>query len=147
MDIDLTSDITSGDLDAGISQGTVAAAPPPAGTVPAQGADAVAAGQQPAKAPVKDTRASLRDQLTSAFKGEDGQPTDQQGAQSNNGQQPRAADGKFAKTGEQPGQAPTQGQEQPGQQPAAVQAPQGIDPAVFAALPVETQQQVARTMA
>jgi hypothetical protein len=138
MDIDLTSDIASGDLDAG-QQGTVAAAPPPAGTVPAQGADAVQANQTPQPTREKPAKGgSLRDQLSAAFKGEDGQPTDQQ-----NGQ-PRGPDGKFAPKAGEPAAVAT---DQQGQAPAAVQAPQGIDPTVFAALPVETQQQVARTMA
>lgn len=146
MDIDLTSDIADGSLDAG-QQGTIAAAPPPAGTVPAQGADAVQANQTPQptrEKPVKGT--SLREQLSSAFKGEDGKPTDQQTSTNNDGGQPRGPDGKFAPKAGEPGAAPQAGADQSGQ-PAAVQAPQGIDPTVFAALPVETQQQVARTMA
>lgn len=139
MGIDLVSDIASGDLDAG-KEGTVAAVPAPPGTVPAQGADALQANEQPKpvtpEAKAGDKPATLRDQLSAAFKGEDGAPTDQASSQ------PRGPDGKFAsKEGEQPA-----AQDQ-GQQPAAVQAPQGIDPAVFAALPPETQQQVARTMA
>jgi hypothetical protein len=81
----------------------------------------------------------LRDQLTAAFKGEEGQPTDQQ-----SGHRRAHRYGQFAP---KPGEEAPVAQEQPGQQPAAVQAPQGIDPAVFAALPAETQQHVARTMA
>ena len=141
MDIDLTSDIANGDLDAG-QQGTVPAAPPPAGTVPAQGADAT---HQNAVERTTDTQSkpqkgtSLRDQLSNAFKGEkpaDAAPADQSG-------QPRGPDGKFApKQGEQPPVT-----DQSGQQPAAVQAPQGIDPQVFNSLPQEAQRHVAETMA
>jgi hypothetical protein len=151
IDVDLTSDINDGSLDAGITP----ASPAPVGTVPAHGTDAVhqnaqAGGQHGNHAqpkPSGERPASLRDQLSAAFKGEDGQPTDQQNAQ------PRGPDGKFApkEPGQQPGTEAQPGQqpgtEQQGQQPAAVQAPQGIDPAVFAALPAETQQHVARTMA
>jgi hypothetical protein len=142
--IDIVSDIANGDVDAG-NAGTVAAAPPPAGTVPAQGADAVQQNQQPRtdqqQRPAAEKPTSVRDQLTAAFKGENGEPTDQQSGQ------PRGPDGKFAAKPDEQQVAVQPGTEQPGQQPAAVQAPQGIDPAVFAALPVETQQQVARTMA
>src|SRR4051812_37949321 len=90
--VDIVSDITSGDLDAG-SAGTVASTPAPAGTVPANGADTVhvnATERNDAPKP-----ASLREQLSSAFKGTDGQPTDQANSDNNNGQ-PRAPDGKFA---------------------------------------------------
>jgi hypothetical protein len=141
MDIDLTSDIANGDLDAG-QQGTIPAAPPPAGTVPAQGADAVQANQTPQPTREKPAKgASLRDQLSAAFKGEDGAPTDQANGQN---AQPRGPDGKFApKAGET---APV-ATDTTGQPPAAVQAPQGIDPTVFNSLPPEVQQQVASTVA
>jgi hypothetical protein len=90
----------------------------------------------------KDKPASLRDQLSAAFKGEDGKPTDQQGGQ------PREANGKFA-----PKEAVTDTAVQPpqGQEPAAAHRPykprRGLTRTQFAALPAEMQQQVARTMA
>jgi hypothetical protein len=146
MDVDLTSDIESGELDAGTSRGTVPQQPNPAGTVPAQGKDAVHTSEAPQKE-LAPKKGNLRDQLSAAFKGEDGKPGEQAAATSNDGQ-PRGPDGKFAPKGapaEQPGTVT--GTEQQGQQPAAVQAPRGIDPTVFAALPAETQQQVASTMA
>jgi hypothetical protein len=142
MDIDLTSDISDGSLDAG-SQGTVPAAPPPAGTVPAQGADAT---HQNAIERTTDTQTkpqkgtSLRDQLSNAFKGEQPAATEQPASDRGDG---RTATGQFApKT-----PAEQQAADQQGQQPAAVQAPQGIDPQVFNSLPPEVQQQVASTVA
>jgi hypothetical protein len=147
MDIDLTSDIANGDLDNG-SQGTVAAAPPPAGTVPAQGTDAVHQNQTPPPAKEKPAKGvSLKEQLSAAFRGETGQPTDQTGASTAQDRgDGRTPTGQFAPKAGEPGGAPA-GTEQPGQQPAAVQAPQGIDPQVFNSLPPETQQHVAETMA
>lgn len=143
MDIDLTSDIADGSLDAG-QQGTVPAAPPPAGTVPAQGADAT---HQNAVERTTDTQTkpqkgtSLRDQLSNAFKGE--KPADAAPAATDRGDG-RTADGKFApKTPP----ADTQAADQSGQPPAAVQAPQGMDPQVFNSLPPEAQQHVASAMA
>jgi hypothetical protein len=145
MDIDLTSDLNSGDFDAG-NAGTVTPAPqaaPPAGTVPAHGEGTVQQNQQPRtdqQQPAAQSKpTSLRDQLSNAFKGE--------AAPGDDNAQPRGPDGKFAPkpAAQEPGQQTPAGQGE--QQPAAVQAPQGIDPAVFAALPVETQQHVARTMA
>lgn len=145
MDIDLTSDIANGDLDNG-QQGTVAAAPPPAGTVPAQGADAVHQNQTPQPTREKPAKgASLRDQLSSAFKGEAGEVTDQQSAATAQDRgDGRTATGQFAPKTLAGQQAPA---DQSGQQPAAVQAPQGIDPQVFNSLPQETQRHVAETMA
>lgn len=143
--IDLTSDIENGDLDSGIA----AAAPAPAGTQPAQGGDAVRVNQREPKpaavAVVKDTDkpVTVRDQLTAAFRAENGTPTDQAAAASADGTDRgdgRTANGQFAP---KPGEAPTDQQSQP----AAVQAPQGFDATQFAALPAEMQQQVARTMA
>jgi hypothetical protein len=136
-DIDLTSDLASGDFDAG-NVGTVAHVEAPAGTVPAHGTDTVPqnaaerTGTKPA-APAGDKPASLRDQLSSAFKQDRGDG--------------RTATGQFAPKAGDPPAAAQPGTEQQGQQPAAVQAPQGIDPAVFAALPAETQDTLARTMA
>jgi hypothetical protein len=135
--IDLVSDINSGDLDNGITP----AAPAPAGTIPAHGTDTVHqnAITRTDTQEKPQAKQSLRDQLSRAFKGEEA-PAAEPAADRGDG---RTATGQFApKPGEQPAAT-----EQPGQQPAAVQAPQGIDPAVFAALPAETQQQVARTMA
>jgi hypothetical protein len=143
MDIDLTSDIANGDLDNG-SQGTIPAAPPPAGTVPAQGAEAVQQNQTPQPTREKPAKGqSLRDQLSSAFKGEGGEVTDQQNASTAQDRgDGRTPTGQFApKT-----PAEQQAADQSGQ-PAAVQAPQGIDPQVFNSLPPEVQQQVASTVA
>jgi hypothetical protein len=146
-DIDLTSDITSGELD---SSSAPAVAPPP-GTVPAQGADTIPVHAKPSTAaPEKEATEkprSLREQLSSAYKGDDGKPSGQADATSNTGEQPRGPDGKFApKT--------------PAEQAAAtdtnatvaetVSPPQGLSPeeaTQFAALPKEMQQYVARTMA
>jgi hypothetical protein len=140
--IDLVSDINNGDLDGGITP----AAPAPAGTIPAHGADTVHqnAIQRTDSQEKPQAKQSLRDQLSRAFKGEEVTPP---AADRGDG---RTATGQFApKTpAEQAAEAGQQtGTEQQGQQPAAVQAPQGIDPAVFAALPAETQANLARTMA
>lgn len=149
-DIDLTSDLSSGDFDAG-TVGTVAHTPAPAGAIPAHGTDTVHQNNQPARAepkPAADKPASLRDQLSAAFKGEDGKPTNQQAAPNAQDRgDGRTPTGQFAPKAQPGAEGQQPGTEQQGQQPAAVQAPQGIDPAVFASLPAETQQQVARTMA
>jgi hypothetical protein len=139
-DVDLTSDLASGDFDAG-NAGTVAHVEAPTGTVPAHGTDTVPqnAAERTGTKPAADEGSkpvSLRDQLSSAFKQDRGDG--------------RTATGQFAPKApdpatEQPAAQP--GTEQQGQQPAAVQAPQGIDPAIFAALPAETQATLARTMA
>lgn len=140
-DIDLVSDINNGDLDAG---GPVQA---PAGTVPAAGADAVPASAAPAKAVT--TEPSIRDSLTAAFRGKDGEPTEQAAA-APVAAQTRNADGTF---GPKAAATPEQGALDAAEAAQAVQpisAPAYMAPEQaqqFAALPVEMQQFVARTMA
>lgn len=137
--IDLVSDITAGELDGG------AAAPAPAGQVPAQGADAVPASAAPAK--TEDKPSSLRDQLSAAFKDKSGDPT-AQGDAANAGERARdPATGQFVPTqAEQDAVAAATAQ--PGTD--AIQPPASFTPAEatqFATLPVEMQQLVARNMA
>jgi hypothetical protein len=146
VDVDLTADIASGDLDAGITPAVQA----PAGSIPAHGTDTVQQNAQPTRTDRQtrqdgDKPLSLRDQLTAQFKGEEtpAAVTDAPAGDT----RPRNADGTFKSAEQIAADAAAAQTQQPGQQPAAVQAPQGVDPAVFAALPPETQQQVARTMA
>jgi hypothetical protein len=100
--IDLVSDINSGDLDAGITP----AAPAPAGTIPAHGTDTVHVNAQPSRTDTQEKPggkqpASLRDQLSAAFKTPEGAPTDQQTAADRG--DGRTATGQFApKAGESP---------------------------------------------
>jgi hypothetical protein len=143
-DIDLTSDLASGDFDAG-NAGTVGHTQTPTGAVPAHGTDSIHQNAQPSRTdapkPTADKPASLRDQLSAAFKGEDGKPTNQQAAPNAQDRgDGRTPTGQFAPKAGDPVTTPEG-------QPAAVQAPQGIDPTVFAALPAETQANLARTMA
>lgn len=141
-EIDLVSDINSGDLDAG-QQGTVQA---PAGTQPAQGADAVQANQAPAKVETQET--SLRDQLSAAFKDKSGEPTDQ-GTAANAGERARdPATGQFIPTAAEQAAAAAQAGQPGAAQP--VQAPAWFAPAdaqQFASLPPEQQSLIARTVA
>jgi hypothetical protein len=135
--VDLTADIGSGELDN-------APASAPAGQVPAQGADAVPANTAPAKVEA-DKPSSLRDQLTSAFRGKTGEPQAQEGAQTAQDGRARNPDGTFAPT---PAEAATAASLAASGQP--IQAPANLSPQEaqqFAALPVEMQQYVARTMA
>jgi hypothetical protein len=90
-----------------------------------------------------DKAPSLRDQISSALKGEDNTPP----AASKDGGTPRNPDGTFApKAAETPpvGGTPPDAGGTPA--PNAVAAPPGIDPQVFSSLPAETQAQLARTM-
>jgi hypothetical protein len=136
-DVDLVSDINTGELD-----GT--AAPAPAGTVPAQGADAVPASAAPAKTEEKPS--SLRDQLTAAFKDKDGDPTSQGDATS--AERPRdPATGQFIPTPAEVEAAAATAAAATGTGDA-IQPPASLTPAEatqFATLPVEMQQLVART--
>lgn len=121
-DDDFVSDLNDGSADTGYT--------------PAHG-DAVQVSA-PTPEPKPDTAAkplSLRDQISSALKGEDATPP----AAQQDGGQPRGPDGKFA---------PKAQDQSPDTPPAApsVAAPQGIDPQVFASLPAETQALLARTM-
>jgi hypothetical protein len=138
-DVDLVSDINTGELD-----GT--AAPAPAGTVPAQGADAVPASAAPAKTEEKPS--SLRDQLTAAFKDKDGDPTSQGDATS--AERPRdPATGQFIPTPAEVEAAAATAAAATGTGDA-IQPPASLTPAEatqFATLPVEMQQLVARNMA
>lgn len=149
MDFDITSDINSGELDnSGVvpaSQGNVTSTTTPAGTVNH--------GAQPAAAPVAAPDAgtakepSLRDRLSSAFKGTDAAPAEQAQAQVNTGQQ-RGPDGKFiSPAAVDPNAVVT---DPNAQQPQGIpQAPRGMsheDYQKFNALPAEMQQFVARTM-
>jgi hypothetical protein len=143
--VDLTSDLSSGDFDAG-NAGTVAHVPAAPGTAPAHGSDVVQQNNQPARTDTQtrqdgDKPLSLRDQLTAQFKGGEAAPAAEDRGDG------RTATGQFAPKAGEPGAEAQPVTEQPGQQPAAVQAPQGIDPAVFASLPAETQADLARTMA
>lgn len=140
-EIDITADLSSGDFDAG-STSHVAT---PAGAQPHHGTDTVHANavDRPTDTQRKpDKGLSLRDQLSTAFKGETAPDAAAAAAQAavdrGDGRTPT---GQFAPKAGEPGS------EQQGQQPAAVQAPQGFDPALFASLPAETQQHVAQTMA
>lgn len=116
--------------------------------VPAHGADALdlnnqrppATREPPQQAQKLDEPAdkpkSLRDQISSALKGEsDTPPVAQQ-----DGGPARNPDGTFAPKAENPVVDPN------AQAAPPVAAPQGIDPAVFQTLPAETQAFLARTM-
>lgn len=143
-DIDLTADISSGELD---GDGVIAEVPAPAGTVPATGKDSVPANTQTQTRPNKGT--SLRDQLSSAFRGAEGEAQSQDGAQTASGQ-PRNADGTFAPTQAEIDAAAAATGQQTADTGQVVQPPAGLAPEElqqFTALPPEMQQFVARTMA
>jgi hypothetical protein len=126
--------------------------------VPATGADALELNnQRPAQAqkikepaaPAGEKPASLRDQISSAIKGDTETPP----AASKDGRT-RNPDGTFAPAAAAPADpnaAPAADTVIPPVDPAApaapvVAAPQGIDPQVFQSLPAETQAVLARTM-
>ncbi len=91
---------------------------------------------EPAPADGGEKPKSLRDQISSALKGEgDTPPIAQQDGR------PRNPDGTFAAAPAAPVVDPNAPPA-----PAAVAAPQGIDPQVFQTLPAETQAFLARTM-
>lgn len=169
-DIDITQDLTDGSdgaLGDVPQNGYNATQQAPNGTQSVFGRDAqpqhaetskpgTEQQQRPAKEP------TLREQLSSAFKGNEGQPTDQQQAQSANTQQAappaltkdgegkyRLADGTFASqeqiTAYEAAQAGTQ------QQPATQASPitermTAAEAQQFQSLPAELQQYVGRTM-
>lgn len=121
------------------------------GDVSAHGSDVQQVSAEPVKAPStakvvapKDDNApkplSLRDQISTALKGNDATPP----AASLDGGPTRNPDGTFAPKAADPVAAPDLNAPTPA--PAPVAAPQGIDPQVFASLPAETQAQLARTM-
>lgn len=136
-DFDMVSDLNGG---------TDTAVTDTGGDVPAHGADAVNVAKAPTKAtPVVDAApaakpASLRDQISSALKGEgDTPPVASQDGKARN------PDGTFASK-------PVEGAipaADPATQPAAAAppaVPAGIKPEVFQSLPAETQAELARTM-
>lgn len=142
-DVDFVSDLNgTGDTTVSVNSGDVSHV---ADNTNAQRTDGVkpltkvAADLTPAQA-AADKPKSLRDQISSALKGETNTPpvASQNGAVRN-------PDGTFAP---KPVVDPTTVQAQAITDPAlnAVRAPQGIDPEVFKALPAETQAQLARTM-
>jgi len=146
MDIDVVGDLNDGTFEGGAAAPTTvqdSGRPAPSGTQPAN-ADA------PAAAPEKG--ASLRDQLTAAFRKPNGEATDQQTAAKGAQGRERNPDGTFAaKPAETASQAapaaPAAAPE--GQQPPALSVPRSFGPAEqqqFAQLPAEMQQFVARTM-
>lgn len=137
MDYDIVSDLNS-----------------PEGTVPAHGSDTQHVNAEPVKAPstpvapatpvaeTPDTATkplSLRDQISSALKGEEATPP----AAQQDGGPARDAQGRFVQRQEPVADPNTQ---TPQAAPQTVAAPQGIDPQVFSSLPAETQAQLARTM-
>lgn len=137
-DFDIVSDLNSND-----------------GDVSAHGADTQHVNAEPVRAPgetpkkvgtADDTAAkplSLRDQISSALKGEENTPPV---AQQDGGQQ-RGPDGKFLKATD-PAAAAAPADTNTLTPPVAPQvaAPAGLDPQVFASLPAETQASLARTM-
>lgn len=169
-DIDITSDLTDG------SDGALGDRPyngqadhsqmqTPPGTQPLHG-DAQQTGRTE-QTQQKQREPSLREQLSSAFKGTDNQPTDQQNAQTANTQQQqqqqaatplaltkdndgkyRLADGTFASTDQvaafEAAQAGTQPNTQ--EQSPVLQRMTAVEAQQFQALPAELQQYVGRTM-
>lgn len=124
----------------------------PEGDVSAHGADAQPVGREPPQTPKvvapKETPAdkplSLRDQISSALKGEDTTPP----AAQQDGGPARNPDGTFAPKAASVADPNAPADPNASTPPAApsVAAPAGIDPQVFASLPAETQAQLARTM-
>lgn len=126
--------------------------------VPAHGSDTQdvnAPVREPASQPKKvgepkaegDRPMSLRDQISSALKGQEDTPP---AGQQDGGDQPRGPDGKFlpkADANADPANpAPQPDPANPAPAAPVTAAPAGIDPQVFASLPAETQAQLARTM-
>ena len=94
--------------------------------------------------PAGEKPLSIRDQISSALKGEDGTPP----AASQDGGPARNPDGTFAPKAAADPAAPVDPAAPPVDPAAApvLAAPQGIDPEVFKSLPAETQAHLARTM-
>lgn len=144
--MDIVSDLNDGTADHTISAHE--------GSTSALGADAVSVNnQQPREAiqpqakkvgdvtdPDAPKALSLRDQISSALKGE----TDTPLAATQDGGPARNPDGTFAPKPAAAGEPPVL--TDPAAAPTTVAAPQGIDPAQFASLPAETQAFLARTM-
>lgn len=166
-DIDITADLTGGADDAALADpapqhgavdGTQTALPP--GVQPAHGQDVKKVHEAP-KADKPEP--SLREQLTGAFKGPEGQPTDQQQAQSaqppEQQQAPppaltkdaegkyRQADGTFASAEQisayEAAQLPPQQQQE---QAPVLHGLTPIEQQQFQSLPAELRQLVVRTM-
>lgn len=169
-DIDITQDLTDGS-DGGLAdvipQGTHGGEMAvPEGAVPAHGADVKPSNQQ--QQPDTNKEPSVRDLLSSAFKAPDGQPTDQQQAQSAQApaQQPpytgpvltqdaegkwRQPDGLFASAEQVAAFQAAQSQPQQSEQQQQPQSPvlTGLTPVEqqqFQSLPAELRQFVERTM-
>lgn len=176
-DIDITSDLTGGADDGALAdpapqqrQPDSSSYTPPAGTQPKHGNDILNVNQaqpsqeQQTKAPAKEP--SLREQLSSAFKGTDNKPTDQQQAQ--NASQPsqapaaltRDADGKYrnpdgtfasaeqvsAFEAAQKNAQPQQGANTPPSQSPAIAGLTPVEQQQLQSLPAELRQYVERTM-
>ena len=148
-DVDFTSDLNgTGDTTVSVNEGSVSTS----------GADVVDQHNQnpqtrePVAQPTQvkdDTTAkplSIRDQISSALKGEAETPP----AATQDGRARDPATGQFISqpvAGVAPdAQAPVEGQVPPVAAAPPLAAPQGIDPAVFQSLPAETQAALARTM-
>lgn len=167
-DIDITADLTGGADDAALgdlphgAQDNNAHMDVPPGTVPAHGADAKRVNQQDTG---KDkAEPSLRDQLSSAFKAPNGQPTDQQQAQTakppattdkpaltKDGEgKYRQADGTFASAEQiaafEAAQAASPQNQQQQQQSPVLQGLTPVEQQQFQSLPAELRQYVERTM-
>jgi hypothetical protein len=138
-EVDFVSDLNgTGDTTVSVNEGAIAPTGDDTVTPNNQNPTREPAAQP---TPVKDDttpkQLSIRDQISSALKGE----TDTPPVASQDGRA-RNPDGTFA-----PNPPPVE--EPAAQAPAAappVAAPQGIDPQVFQSLPAETQAQLARTM-
>lgn len=164
-DIDITADLVSGEppVQANVPHNASADGQlvTPPGTVPAHGADVLQANAQPPKEAPKEP--SIREQLSSAFKGSDDKPTDQQQAATADAKQApvqltqdkdgkwRTPDGTFAsaeqvaafQSAQQP-QQPDNNQQQ--QQSPALQGLTPVEQQQFQSLPAELRQFVERTM-
>lgn len=134
-DIDFVSDLNEGTADDTV--------PASKGSIDSNsGSDIPATKVDKQDAPKAEKPTSLRDQISSALKGEEGTPP----AAQQDGQ-PRTPDGKFAAKGEE--STPSDPNAQPSAGTVAsspVAVPAGIDPTVFNSLPAETQAGLARTM-
>jgi hypothetical protein len=136
MDLDILSDVVDGSLDQSVATGLPLDSAKPV-TPQSQNPSTVADKQEIAPKPN-----TLRDQISSALKGETSTPS----SATQDGKPARNPDGTFAPV---IGSDPTidVSANNPGGATAPpVAAPPGIDPQVFNSLPAETQTQLARTM-
>lgn len=126
--IDILADVQDGTLDTSA----------PIGTEPVGGKDALQVNQVD---PVDGDkpRTNLRDQISSALKGE----TDTPPAAQQDGKRQRGPDGKFIPVADA---ATDPAQQTAAPQSGPVTVPYGFDPKHFTALPAEAQQYVAQTM-